>query len=1124
MKWLCVPCCTVLLAVGLTLGSAVALAAVSPLTWAAPVHVDGHVLSTVSCPNNGLCVAVDQSGNVVTSSNPTGGATTWTVVNVDGSAYIGGVACTSSGLCVAVTQFGDVVSSTNPTGGATAWTVAHVDGSNFLDGVSCPSTGLCVAVDQSGNVVTSTNPTGGVAAWTVTSISGGAMISVSCPSTTLCVAVNVTGNVLISTNPTGGATAWTATSVTGTNSMDAVSCSGSSFCIAADQSGNVITSSNPTGGATAWTVTDVDGSNSIFGVSCPSSGGLCVAVDDAGNVVASTNPTGGAAAWTVTHVDSPTLDGVSCPSINICVVTDGGGNVVIGTFSTTTAVASSSNPSTVGSSVTYTATVSATPDGGTVAFTDNATTLTGCGAVPVNTGTGTATCTTSYSAIGYHAIDAYYSGDANYAASSGLLTQYVNEASTGSAYTALTPNRILDTRISHQTLGSGGSLNLTVAGGTTGVPSTATGVIFNVTVTGTTANSFLTIWPAGRARPATSNLDWVAGDTRPNLVNVPVGAGDQVSIYNAAGKADVLIDEEGFFAAPSGPAGGYDALSPARLLDTRLSHQTMNTGSLIDLQITGAGGVPATGVAAVVLNVTATNTTTAGLLTLYPSGDARPTASNVNWVAGWTIANRVIVKVGTGGKVSIYNAKGSADVVVDVNGYFTDATASGEFFTPLSPVRVLDTRVTGGTLGPKGIYPNFQVTGSNGVPRGASAVFLNTTVTKTTASSVLTVYPNARPTASDLNWKLGQTISNLTLATLSSSGTTNFYNAAGSTDLVLDLSGYFSGVSIIATPSSIPADGSTTSNVDVTVIDSNGNPVALDPVSFALTPSVAGACGTLIPSSGTTNGAGKLPTATYTASTTVGTCTIAATESLHAEKGTATITQSVPPNVIALVPHSDCTDCAVIVNAGGSTLTFSTRTTNEGTGLAVQGDRLTFTASPSSAGSCGTIGSILPTGGISDTNGNVTFVYTSSSVVGFCTIKATESAKGATKLVVVTQANPADSEYVTISGTTSSTATCSGGETFCVFANGNDTGTIKVIVIDATTTGQKIGDGVLATFFSASPAGACGSISPTGGSTIVGGFVTSYTASTTAGTCDITFTEADDGSTGHASIQQDPVP
>src|SRR4029077_8151332 len=171
------------------------------------------------------------------------------------------------------------------------------------------------------------------------------------------------------------------------------------------------------GGAAAWTVTNVDGTNYMAGVSCPSSG-LCVAVDFAGNVVSSSNPTGGAAAWTVANVDGLNImTGVSCPSSGLCVAVDQVGNVVTGTVAattTTTAVASSSNPSTVGISVTYTATVAPTPDGGTVAFTDNSTTLSGCGAVAVNTTTGKATCTTSYGATGSHAIVASYGGDANF--------------------------------------------------------------------------------------------------------------------------------------------------------------------------------------------------------------------------------------------------------------------------------------------------------------------------------------------------------------------------------------------------------------------------------------------------------------------------------------------------------------------------------------------------------------------------------------------------------------------------------------------------------------------------------------------------------------------------------------
>ncbi|MHB8506347.1 MAG: Ig-like domain-containing protein, partial [Acidimicrobiales bacterium] len=61
-------------------------------------------------------------------------------------------------LCGAVDASGNVVSSTNPPGGASAWTAANVDGTNFLHGVSCPSVSLCVAVDDAGNVIVGQAP------------------------------------------------------------------------------------------------------------------------------------------------------------------------------------------------------------------------------------------------------------------------------------------------------------------------------------------------------------------------------------------------------------------------------------------------------------------------------------------------------------------------------------------------------------------------------------------------------------------------------------------------------------------------------------------------------------------------------------------------------------------------------------------------------------------------------------------------------------------------------------------------------------------------------------------------------------------------------------------------------
>ncbi|MDP1804975.1 MAG: hypothetical protein Q8K72_07410, partial [Acidimicrobiales bacterium] len=85
----------------------------------------------------------------------------------------------------------------------------------------------------------------------------------------------------------------------------------------------------------------------------------------------------------------------------------------------------------------------------------------------------------------------------------------------------------------------------------------------------------------------------------------------------------------------------------------------------------GAGGVPVGGATAVVLNVTVTEPTAGSFLTAWPTSENRPVASNLNFVAGQTIPNLVIAKIGTGGKVTIYNNLGSTVVVADVQGWFT---------------------------------------------------------------------------------------------------------------------------------------------------------------------------------------------------------------------------------------------------------------------------------------------------------------------------------------------------------------------------------------------------------------------------------------------------------------------
>jgi hypothetical protein len=354
-------------------------------------------------------------------------------------------------------------------------------------------------------------------------------------------------------------------------------------------------------------------------------------------------------------------------------------------------------------------------------------------------------------------------------------------------------------------IGPAGVLNLTVTG-RGGVPASGVdAVAINVTVTEPTASSFLTVYPTGSARPLASNLNFVAGQTIPNMVIAKVGVGGQVSIFNLAGSVEVVVDVLGWF--PTG--GSYTGLSPARLLETRPSLSTtdglfnasgpIGPAGVRALPVLGRGGVPASGVDAVALNVTATGGTAGSFLTVWPSGTNRPTASSLNFVSGDTVPNMVIAKVGADGSISIFNLAGNVDVVVDVLGWFP----TGGSYTGLSPARLLETRPSLATIDGQfngvgsvaaGGVLTLPTTGRAGVPAtGVDAVALNVTATGPTASTFLTVWPTgtARPTASNLNVVAGQTIPNMVIAKVGTGGQVSIFNLAGNVDVVVDILGWF---------------------------------------------------------------------------------------------------------------------------------------------------------------------------------------------------------------------------------------------------------------------------------------------------------------------------------------------
>lgn len=370
------------------------------------------------------------------------------------------------------------------------------------------------------------------------------------------------------------------------------------------------------------------------------------------------------------------------------------------------------------------------------------------------------------------------------------------------SFTAVSPTRAVDTRITGGPIAAGATRSVQVTG-IGGVPASGvSAVVLNVTVTETTSGGYLTVYPTGTSRPLASNLNWSAGGTTvPNAVTVKVGTGGTVELYQSGpGTAQAIVDVEGWFVDGTvADPGGFTALSPSRVLDTRTSGGAIAAGGSRDLTLAGAGGVPASGVAAVVLNVTVTATTRGGYLTVYPTGAARPTASNLNWsTPGTTVPNLVTVKLGAGGSVTIYQSgPGTAQVIVDVAGYYLDGTVTKPgMFVPLDPTRVLDTRT--GSAVPGGGDTSLAILGHGGVPAtGVFAVVLNTTVTETTAGGFLTVYPGTGtlPTASNLNWSAaGTTVPNLVTVMAGSDGTVVFHNGSpGTTQVIADTAGYYLG-------------------------------------------------------------------------------------------------------------------------------------------------------------------------------------------------------------------------------------------------------------------------------------------------------------------------------------------
>jgi hypothetical protein len=386
----------------------------------------------------------------------------------------------------------------------------------------------------------------------------------------------------------------------------------------------------------------------------------------------------------------------------------------------------------------------------------------------------------------------------------------------GLGFVAITPTRVFDTRPgeSPQALLSvsktkvGGLYQLTVPmaalpGGLT--PATGIGAVsLNVTAIDPDQDGFITVFPCSGVTEV-SNVNFVAHQTVANAVIAPVSATGTVCFFSNT-PAHILADINGYFPADS----GYTAVAPKRVFDTRPGASTnalltvpkARIGGTTELRVPmgslPGGTTPASAeLSAVSLNVTVSNPSASGFITVYPCG-TRELVSSVNFVAGQTVANAVIAPVADNGDLCFFSNV-STDILVDISGWFPLASS---YVAAENPVRVFDTRagesanalrtVTKAKIG--GVTElKVQMTNLDGVtpPLGVGAVSLNVTVTNPVGGGYVTVYPcGAKPFASSVNFVAGQTVANAVIAPLSPTGELCFFSNLD-TDVLVDINGYF---------------------------------------------------------------------------------------------------------------------------------------------------------------------------------------------------------------------------------------------------------------------------------------------------------------------------------------------
>ena len=399
----------------------------------------------------------------------------------------------------------------------------------------------------------------------------------------------------------------------------------------------------------------------------------------------------------------------------------------------------------------------------------------------------------------------------------------------GLGFVPVVPCRLIDTR---ESLGNYGKPNLFGREIRTfhfqdsnrcGIAADAQAYSINATVVPKGPLGYLTLWPGSVTQPYVSTLNAQDGRIKANAAIVPGGGADGALVNAfATNDTDLIVDVNGYFTRDAGLS--FYPLPPCRVADTRnpngpLGGPVINGGQSREFPVLSSNcGVPASA-QAYSLNATVVPVTPLGYLTLWPTGQTQPYVSTLNSPTGAVVANAALVPAGTNGSISAFVTNAS-HLVLDINGYFAPpGQVDGSRYFPVTPCRVLDTRLPAGEFGgpvlSAGSTRSYRLPLREcSLPETATAYSLNATVVPTHSLGYLSLWPfgSAQPFVSTLNAPDDPVVANAAIVPAGTEGAVASF-VTNESHLILDANGYFAppctfGVSQLNL--NLPAEGDTT--------------------------------------------------------------------------------------------------------------------------------------------------------------------------------------------------------------------------------------------------------------------------------------------------------------------------